>query len=194
MTWQINSLNEWHSPWITRYIYIYTIYIYIYTYIQSVNVSNILRGGSIHQNKKKKKSNKHGSENAYFLRSVHLSIVADDVWLWVRLRDIQYKHRGNKYCMCTVVAEGQRDALPWTDVTLSNSYNKCHEWTSGWTSPMNKCTATGHREYVFPDPCVIVFFMLWYALPPLTIIIIIIIIIIMSVLPKAMSFTASAGT
>ena len=29
---------------------------------------------------RKKKSNKYGSRNAYFLRSVHLSIVADDVW------------------------------------------------------------------------------------------------------------------
>ena len=39
--------------------------------------------------KRMKKSNKHGSGNAYFLRYVHLSIVADDVWLRVRLRDRQ---------------------------------------------------------------------------------------------------------
>ena len=128
MTWQINSLKEWHSSWITLYIY-----------TECYEVSNILRGGSTHQNKKKKKSNKHGSEKAYFLSSVHLFIVADDVWLWVRLRDRQGKYRGNKYCIGTVVAEGKRDALPWTDVTLSTSYNKCHEWTSGWTSPMDKC-------------------------------------------------------
>ena len=44
-------------------------------YIQGANVSNILRGGSTHQNKKKK-SNKHGSGNAHFLSSVHLFIVA----------------------------------------------------------------------------------------------------------------------
>ena len=38
--------------------------------------------------------------------------------------------------------------------------DKCHEWTSGCTSPMNKCRAraTGRRKYAFPDPCVIVFF------------------------------------
>ena len=30
--------------------------------------------------------------------------------------------------------EGQRDALPWTYVTLSTSNNKCHEWTSGCES------------------------------------------------------------
>ena len=59
--------------------------------------------------------------------------------------------------MVTVVAEGQRDALLWTDVTLSTSYNECHVWTSGWTSPMNKCRATGRRKYAFPDPSVIVF-------------------------------------
>ena len=58
------------------------------------------------------------------MRSVHLSIVADDVWLWVLLRDRQGKHRGNKYCVGTVVAEGQRNALPWVDVTLSTSYKQ----------------------------------------------------------------------
>ena len=83
----------------------------------------------------------------------HLSIVADDVRLWVRLRERQGKHRINKYCKCTVVAEGQRDALPWTDVTLSTSCNMCHEWTSGRTS-MNKFT--GRRKCAFPDPCVMV--------------------------------------
>ena len=120
--------------------------------------------------KQDKRSNKHDSGNAYILRYVHLSIVADDVWLWVRLRDRQGKHRGNKYCMGTVVAEGQRDALPWTDVMLSTSYNKYHEWTSCWTSPMNKCEATSWWKYAFPDPCVVVFFfMLWYVLPPITI-------------------------
>ena len=87
-----------------------------------------------------------------------LSIVADDVWLSVRLRDRQGKHRGNKYCTGTVIAEVQRDALPWTDVMLSTSYNKCHEWTSGWISPMTKCT--GRIKYAFPDPCVMVFFFL----------------------------------
>ena len=56
--------------------------------------------------------------------------------------------------MGTVVAEGQRDALPWTDVT---SYNKCHEWTACLTAHMNKCRATGRRNYEFLDPCVIVF-------------------------------------
>ena len=61
-----------------------------------------------------------------------------------------------KNCMGTVVAVGQRDALPWTDVTLRTSYNKCHIWTSDWMSPINKCT--GHRKYAFPDPCVMVFF------------------------------------
>ena len=35
-------------------------------------------------------------------------------------------------------------------------YNKCHEWTPGWTPPMNKCT--GRRMYAFPDQCVMVFF------------------------------------
>ena len=89
---------------------------------------------------------------------MHLYIVADDVWLWVHLRDRQGKHRGNKYVIVTVVAQGQRDALLWADVTLSTSYNKCHEWTWGWTSPMNKCRATGRRKYAFPDPCAIVFF------------------------------------
>ena len=115
--------------------------------------------------KKRKKSNKYGSGNAYFLSSVHLFRVADDVWLLVYLRDRQGKHQGNKYCMGTVVAEGQRDPLPWTNVTLSSSYNKSNEWTSGWTSPVNKCT--GHRKYAFPDPSVIVFFppILWYVLP-----------------------------
>ena len=108
---------------------------------------------------RKKKSNKHGSGNAYFLGYVLLSIVAD-IWLWVRLRNRQGqgKHRGNKYCMVTVVAEGQRDALLWTDVTFSISYNKCHERMSSWTSPMNKSRATGSRKYAFPDPSVIVFF------------------------------------
>ena len=129
--------------------------IYVYTMLK--HVSNVLRGGSTHQNKKKK-SNKHGSGNAYFVRYVHLSIVADDVWLRVRLRDSQGKHRGNKYGMDTVIAEGQRDALLWTSVTLSTSYNKCHEWTLSLTSPMNKCRATGRRKYAIPDPCVIVFF------------------------------------
>ena len=81
--------------------------------------------------------------------NVHLFIVADDVWLWVHLRDRQGKHRGNKYCMVTVVAEGYI-------TTLSTSYNKCYEWKSGWTSPMNKCT--GCRMYAFPDPSVIFFF------------------------------------
>ena len=104
-----------------------------------------------------KKSNKHGSWNAYFLRYVHLFIAADYVWLWVRLRDRQGKHRGNKYCMVTVVAEGQKEVLLWTDVTLSTSYNKCHECTSGWTSPVNKCT--DRRKYEFPDPCV---FLIYY--------------------------------
>ena len=107
---------------------------------------------------RKIKSNKHGSGNAYFLNSVYLFIVADDVWLWLLLHDRQGKQRGNKYCMGTVVAEGQRVALPWMDITLSTSYNKCHEWTSCWTSHMNKCRATGHRKYEFPDPCVIVSF------------------------------------
>ena len=47
--------------------------------IQSVKkVSNILRNGSRPTHQNKKKSNKHGSGNAYFLRNVHLSIVADD--------------------------------------------------------------------------------------------------------------------
>ena len=59
--------------------------------------------------------------------------------------------------MGTVGAEGQRDALPWTDITLSTSYNKCQEWTSGWTSSMNKCT--GRRQYAFLDPCVMVSFL-----------------------------------
>ena len=53
-------------------------------------------------------------------------------------------------------AIGQRDALPWSDVTLSTSYNKCHEWTSRGTSPINKCT--GRRKYAFPDPCLLDFF------------------------------------
>ena len=90
--------------------------------------------------------------------------MADDVWLWVCLRDRQGKHWGNKYCMGTAVAEGQRDALSWTDLTLSTSYNMCHEWTS----PMNKCT--GRIKYAFLGPSVMVFFffMLWYVLPPLT--------------------------
>ena len=64
--------------------------------------------------------------------------------------------------------------FPWTDVTLSTSYNECHEWTSGWTSPMYKCSVTGRRKYAFSDPCVFVFFfffMLWYVLPPLTILV-----------------------
>ena len=73
--------------------------------------------------------------------------------------------------MGTAVAEGQKDALPWTDVTLSTSYKKCYEWTSRWTSPMNNYMATGRRKYVFPDPCVIFFFMLRYVLPPLTILV-----------------------
>ena len=30
--------------------------------------------------------------------------------------------------------------------------NKCHEWMSGRTSPINKCRATGRRKYAFPDP------------------------------------------
>ena len=102
---------------------------------------------------------------------VHLSIVADDIWLRVRLRERQGKHRGNKYCLVTVVAERQRDALLWTDVTLSISCNKCHEWTSGWSSPMKECRATGRRKYAFPDPCVIFFFMFWYVLPPLTMVV-----------------------
>ena len=119
--------------------------------------------------KTRKKSNKHGSGNAYFLRSVHLSIMADDVWLWVRLRDRQGKHPGNKYCMGTVIAEGQRDALRRADVTLSTCYNTCHEWTTGWRSPMEKFRATGRIKYVFPDPYAIVFFILWYVLPPLII-------------------------
>ena len=45
---------------------------------------------------RKKKYNKHGSGNAYFLSSVHLSIVADGVWWWIRLPDRRDKHRGNK--------------------------------------------------------------------------------------------------
>ena len=102
---------------------------------QGVKKVYILRGGS---KQEKKKSSKHGSRNAYFPSSVHLSIVADDILLWVRLHDKQGKHRGNKYCMGTVIAKGQRDALLWTGIMLSTSYNKCHEWTSGWTSPMNK--------------------------------------------------------
>ena len=100
------------------------------------------------------------SGNSYFVRSVHLSIVADDVWLRVRLRDIQDKHRGNKYCMGPVISEGQRDALPWMDITFSTSYNMWHEWTSGWSSPMNKCT--DRRKYAFPDPCVMVFFFFFH--------------------------------
>ena len=132
-------------------------------------MSNILRGGSTHQNKKKKKSNKHASRKVNFLRSVHLYIVADDVWLWVPLRDRQGKHRGNKHCMGRVVAKVQRDALLWTIVMLSTSYNKCHEWTSDWTSPMKKCRATGRRKHAFPDPCAILFSVLWYVLLRLTI-------------------------
>ena len=94
--------------------------------------------------------------------TVHLFIMSDDVWLWLRFRDRQGKHRAKKYCMSPVVAKGQRDALPWTDVTLSTSYNKCHKWMSSWTSPMNKCRPTGHRKHAFPDPSVIIFSMLWY--------------------------------
>ena len=59
--------------------------------------------------------------------------------------------------MVTFIAERQRDALLWTDITLSTSYNKCHKWTSGWIS-MHKCRATGCRKYAFTDPRVIVFF------------------------------------
>ena len=56
------------------------------------------------------------------------------------------------------------------DVTLSTSYNKCQECTTGWTPPMNKCRATDLRMYAFPDPCVIVFFFhVVISLPPLTI-------------------------
>ena len=134
---------------------------FIYSVLKSVK---FLRGGNTQQNKKKK-SNKHGSRNAYFLWYVHLSLVVDVVWLWVHLHDRQGKRWGNKFCMVTVVAEGQTDALLWTDVTLSTSYNKCHECTSGWTFPMNKCRTTGHRKYAFPDPCVgpnCLFFILWY--------------------------------
>ena len=72
--------------------------------------------------------------------------------------------------MVTVVAEGQRDALLWTDVTLNNSYYKCHECTSGWTSPMNKCRATKSQKVCVSGPkCNGLFFMLWYVLPPLII-------------------------
>ena len=62
------------------------------------------------------------------------------------------------------------DAVPWADVILSNSYNKCYEWMLVWISTTNKCRATGHRKYAFPDPRVIVcvFLMLCYVLPPLT--------------------------
>ena len=118
-------------------------------------------------------SNKHGSGNVYSLKYVNLSIVADDVWLWVRLNDRQGKHRGKKYCIGTVIAEGQRDALPWTDVTFSTYYYKRLEWTSGWTSPMNKCRATDRRKLRFRSHVgpitVIIFFILWYVLPPLRI-------------------------
>ena len=68
------------------------------------------------------------------------------------------------YCKGTVVAGGQRDALSWTDVTFSTSYNKCHEWTSGWTN------VQGAEILRFQTLNVIVFFyILWYVLPPVTI-------------------------
>ena len=106
--------------------------------------------------KTRKKSNRHGSGNSYFLRYLHLSTVARDVWLRVRLRGRQGKHRENKYCMGTVVAEGQRDAFAMDGLHIEHLlYNKYHEWTP---SPMNKCRATGRRKYAFPDQCVIVFF------------------------------------
>ena len=117
---------------------------------------------------RKKKSNKYESGNAYFLSSVHLFIVTDEVWLSVRLRDRQGEHRKNRYFMGRVVAEGQRDALPWTNVTLSTSYKKCHGWTSGWTSPMNKYLEL--RKHTFPDPCLLDFFFLfWWVLQRLKI-------------------------
>lgn len=47
-------------------------------------------------------------------------------------------------------AKRQRDALPWVDITSSTSYNKCHEWKSGWTSLMNKCKDL--RKNAFTDP------------------------------------------
>ena len=43
-------------------------------------VTNIVRGGRTYHNMRKKTIT-HGSGNAYFLKSVHLSIVSEDVWL-----------------------------------------------------------------------------------------------------------------
>ena len=107
-------------------------------------------------------SSKNGFGNTYFLRSVHLSIVADDVWLWVRLHDRQGKHQRNKYCKGKVVAEGQRNALPWTNVKFL--------WQVSWMDVrLNIPYEQMYRslKVSFPDPSVIVFFfffMLWYIL------------------------------
>ena len=123
--------------------------------------------------KTRKNSNKHGSGNAYFLRSVHLSIVADDATFGCEstfmIDKVIIEETNTVWAQsCPRDPSGQRDAFRWTDVTLSTSYNKFHEWTSGWTSTMNKYT--GRRKYAFPDPWVMVFsFMLWYILLPLTI-------------------------
>ena len=118
-----------------------------------------MRDGSTHQNKKK--SIIHGSGNAYFLRSVHLSIVADDVWLWVRLRDRQGKHRGNKYCMGRVVASEIRQGK-WV-----HCRGRTSRWAPPQTSVMNgrqverllwTSVQVTDSTYAFPDPGVMVFF------------------------------------
>ena len=68
--------------------------------------------------------------------------------------------------MDTVVAEGQRDALPLKDVTFSTSYNNCHEWTSDWVSyeQVNRS-----QKVCVCVPTCNCLFMLWYVLPLFTI-------------------------
>ena len=78
-----------------------------------------------------------------------LSIVADDVWLWFHLRDRQ--GRGLNIEKTNTV---RSQSLPkgrgmhWYGRTSRWAPPKCHKWMSCWTSPMNKCRATGHSTYV----------------------------------------------
>ena len=65
--------------------------------------------------------------------------------------------------MGTVVAEGQRDAFLRTDI----SYNKCHEWTSSWTSMESVGLQIAESMRFRTHICLS--FMLWYILSSLTI-------------------------
>ena len=100
---------------------------YEQSFIQGIKkeVSNILRDGSTHQNKKKK-SYKNGSINAHFQSSVHLSMMADDATFGCESGSATDKVNIDETNTAMAqsyrtTAEGQRDALPWTDVTLSIS-------------------------------------------------------------------------